>query len=220
MRVNFLHIGEKLGEIELLSLSSFHKLGYECVLHTDITDVPKFVTVRSPKSIIGQFHVTPENVHSISDYFRYKLLSEKGGVWSDTDNVLLRPFPNADYIFPGFKCSVNNHFLKVPANSQFMKNILSEIKLEDVEKALFGGYNFTFLKNHIYKCKLQDYIAPPTDYSYLRGNVGNKLRKKIIDWDKNKAYMVHLMKSTHNRATINSENYRKNIENLKKCIVK
>lgn len=52
-----------------------------------------------PKSLFDQI-VAGSEIRYFSDIFRYAALYEHGGLWMETDVVLLRPFPfHGDYFF-------------------------------------------------------------------------------------------------------------------------
>ena len=115
MIIHGLWIGNTLSRLELLTLRSFVHWGHEfhLWLYDDLqTAVPRGVCLRDARSVLPRariFHkrqrdpetgVGQGSASPFSDLFRYKLLYEYGGIWSDMDITCLRPFDFAeDYMF-------------------------------------------------------------------------------------------------------------------------
>lgn len=103
--VQFLWTNGKLGTMERLSLASFLKTGHTVHLYTyeDVESVPEGVDVKNGNEIIPQSFLDYRkfiNHGTFADFFRYKLLLEKGGWWSDSDVIALRHFSFIeDYVF-------------------------------------------------------------------------------------------------------------------------
>ncbi len=99
--VNGLWIGQSLGWLGRLSITSFLQHGHEYHLYCydDISDAPDGTVLKDarevlPASEIFAYQHGPGrgSVSAFSNLFRYKLLLDKGGWWVDTDVVCLRPF--------------------------------------------------------------------------------------------------------------------------------
>jgi len=131
--INYFWIGESISPVEALALIACRSNGHQPVLwaYSKIRNVPEFVTVRDACELLdyrvveyyaNELQLPPAN---ISDIFRYKLLRHVGGVYSDTDVVLVR---NVDKIWPSdFFCSTfeygdlgelaSNCFMRIAAGS-------------------------------------------------------------------------------------------------------
>ena len=148
MIIQGLWIGPKLSRFEHNSIKSYLAQGYEYHLYTydTVGNVPDGVIIKDaseiiPKSLIFYYEgsITP-----FSDLFRYKLLYEKGGVWTDCDIICVHRFSaKNDYIFvaertilkgafascmkkPPYTCKkkkVLNSFIAAPAGSPIMKTM-------------------------------------------------------------------------------------------------
>jgi hypothetical protein len=96
--IQSLWIGGRLSALERLSIQSFVDHGHTFRLYTygAPPDLPAGAEVRDgreilPESEIFQYATRP-SFAAFSNFFRYKLLLERGGFWVDTDLVCLRPF--------------------------------------------------------------------------------------------------------------------------------
>ena len=104
--IQSLWIGSELSVLERLSIISFIRNGHEYHLYVygDVGNVPDEVILKDgnailPASMIFQYK-QQKSYSGFSNYFRYKLLLEKGGWWADTDMVCLRAFDFAEpYVF-------------------------------------------------------------------------------------------------------------------------
>ena len=93
-----LWIGAELSVMEQLSIASFLRNGHEYHLYTyaELANVPAGTVIRDaneilPAAAIFQYKDRPSYA-GFSNFFRYKLLLERGGWWVDSDLVCLRPF--------------------------------------------------------------------------------------------------------------------------------
>ena len=93
--------------MERLSLASFLANGhpYHLFVYDNVKHVPAGAIIEDanavlPASMIFKYKDV-DSYAGFSNYFRYKLLLERGGWWVDTDMVCLRPFDFVDdnYVF-------------------------------------------------------------------------------------------------------------------------
>ena len=107
--VQGLWIGDELSLLEQLSIKSFLANGHEYHLYVydDIKNIPKGTIVKDANEIIDSSEIYKNTYQSpeygylgFSDYFRVKLIYDKGGYWVDTDLVCLKHFDfEEDYVF-------------------------------------------------------------------------------------------------------------------------
>lgn len=146
--VHGMWIGNTLGSIELLTLKSFVRAGHEFhlwVYSPLTTDVPAGVVIEDAHTIIPKDQVFqyPEDAHmdmefgkgsyaGFSDLFRYKLLYEHGGWWTDMDVTCLKPFSMCDpYFFRNhWELPVVGNVMKVPRHSKLMAYCLERTMAE------------------------------------------------------------------------------------------
>jgi hypothetical protein len=115
--------GAPLSRVEKLSLASFVHHGHAVHLYAyePIEDVPAGVTMRDageilPRKLIFR-HRRTGSLAPFADWFRYRLLFERGGIWADTDVVCLRPFDYAQPRVFGWQDEelINNAVIGLPA---------------------------------------------------------------------------------------------------------
>ncbi|MEQ8704679.1 MAG: glycosyltransferase [Phaeodactylibacter sp.] len=135
--VHGLWIGETLSPVEMLCIKSFQAQGHRFHLWTYghlRTPPPQGTVICAaqeilPSSAIFRYRYGNEFGHGkgslagFSDLFRYKLLYEQGGWWTDMDVTCLRPldFP-APYVFRAHDVlAVVGNLMKCPKASPLMK---------------------------------------------------------------------------------------------------
>jgi hypothetical protein len=129
--IQSLWIGKRLSTMELLSIRSFlhHGHHYELFVYEPVQNLPEGAIARDANEILPASRIFQyadgRSYAGFSNFFRYKLLLERGGWWVDTDVVCLRPFNfPAPYVFasemiPGGPVAASA-VLKCPAGSDAM----------------------------------------------------------------------------------------------------
>jgi Alpha 1,4-glycosyltransferase conserved region/Glycosyltransferase sugar-binding region containing DXD motif len=103
--IQSLWIGSELSTVEQLCINSYLKNDHEFHLYTyeDIKNIPEGTSIKDAGEIIPSeeiFMYSTGTYAIFSDWFRWKLLYEKGGIWVDTDEICLKPFDfDTDLIF-------------------------------------------------------------------------------------------------------------------------
>ena len=142
-----LWIGNKLSRFEYNSIKSYINQGYEYHLYTydKIDNIPEGTIIKDANIIIDKKYIFYYEglIAPFSDLFRYKLLYDKGGIWTDCDIVCLNSLPNDkqhEYIFvaertilkgafasciktPPYTCKLKkvlNSFIKTPKHAKIM----------------------------------------------------------------------------------------------------
>lgn len=134
--INGLWIGNELSALEQLCILSFIKNGHTFQLWTysEINNIPKGTVIKNANDIIdskdifsyvntNKFGHGKGSYAGFSDIFRYKLLVEFGGWWTDMDITCLKKLDfEEDYVFRqnGTKGVVGN-LMKCPPNSNLMQ---------------------------------------------------------------------------------------------------
>jgi len=130
--IQALWIGKRLSTMERLCISSFLRNGhpFHLYVYQDTENVPVGTVVLDGNTILPASRIFMYNEHKtysgFANFFRYKLLLEKGGWFVDADTVCLRPFDFAgDYVFSSEAINgrqlVNVGAMKVPAGSPVMR---------------------------------------------------------------------------------------------------
>lgn len=191
-RVHGLWIGD-LGELEILSMKSFLKNGHEYHLwrYDPAGDVPDGVVICDANEVVPVevwkrwcarellYGVCDHLRQSFANYFRYKLIHQEGGVWSDMDVVCLKPIPsetshlfisvpdiplrseNLDLICHlGPYGNVANGFFKAPSGCPMLSDIMSQIEPDAISARFpekFGTWGSVMLSRLVVKHNLLRY---------------------------------------------------------------
>lgn len=114
--------GAPLSRIERLSIESFLANGHAVNLHLydSLQGVPVGASIVDasvvlPRDVIFR-HRRTGSLGPFADWFRYRVLVERGGIWADTDVVCLEPLAYDDAVVFGWEDSqyVNTAVLGLP----------------------------------------------------------------------------------------------------------
>jgi mannosyltransferase OCH1-like enzyme len=171
-RIQTLWIGPRLSVMEQLALRSFVHHGHEVELYTydEVANIPEGVTVRDgneilPSSMIFQYR-EHQSYSGFSNFFRYRLLLERGGCWVDTDLVALRPIAFADdHVFSSEEAKgithVNAGFIKAPAGSPAMQRAWDVCASKDRSQIRWGETGPALLREVVETLGMNAYVRPP-----------------------------------------------------------
>lgn len=142
--IHALWIGKKLAPTELLTIKSFQRNGHIFHLwaYDDIeTEIPEGCVIHNAADIIprdevfcynysNQFGHGKGSYAGFSDIFRYKLLYEHGGWWTDMDVTCLKPLDfEDDYVFrTHHSLPLVGNVMKCPKASELMLKCYNEAK--------------------------------------------------------------------------------------------
>jgi hypothetical protein len=139
-----LWIGPRLSTLEQLSILSFLASGHEVHLYAygEVAAVPSGTIRRDAREVLAESEVFTYaagfgkgSPSAFSNFFRYKLLLDRGGMWCDIDIVCLKPFEfaaHAPYCIaterrhvphpaPAGAAKLNPCVLQAPAGSAVMR---------------------------------------------------------------------------------------------------
>lgn len=131
--IQSLWIGGRLSIMEQLSIRSFQAHGHQFVLYVyeDVDGVPPGTILMDASRVIPASRIFTYREHrtyaGFANFFRYKLLLEKGGWFVDADMVCLRRFDfQDDYVFSSEgrleeRQLVNVGAIKAPAGSAVLE---------------------------------------------------------------------------------------------------
>jgi Alpha 1,4-glycosyltransferase conserved region len=126
LRVQMFWHGAPLSRIERLSMASFLAHGHPLDLYVYETPAgaPAGVRLMSAEEILPRAllftHRRTGSLGSFSDWFRYRLLQERGGLWADADIVCLAPLAYPQEEIFGWQDGklLNNAVLGLPAGHE------------------------------------------------------------------------------------------------------
>jgi hypothetical protein len=126
-----LWIGPELSVMEQLSIASFLQNGheYDLYVYDELKNVPPGASVKDANEILSsskifQYRDQPSYA-GFANFFRYKLLLERGGWWADTDLICLKQFDfPEEYVFSsemdrGLEV-ITSGIIKAPPGSEVM----------------------------------------------------------------------------------------------------
>lgn len=181
-------IGRRLSPVELLCLNSFlyHGHKFELYSYEKIHGLPKGVTSMDAHAVLplSEFEKIKERMRKtgdlraayaiFADLFRYKLLFDYGGWWSDLDVVCLRSFDiEQPYVF-GMEKKKNgeniiiNTIIKCPPHSEIMRFCFDYVakRFSENDKIIWGETHSGLLDPAVRRFNLTDqsflpeYFAP------------------------------------------------------------
>lgn len=171
--VQFLWIGKEISRMEKLSMKSFLKNSFQVHLYTYdfINDLPRGVILMDANMIIPADKIFKykdyDSYSGFSNLFRYKLLMEKGGFWSDLDIIYLKPITeNEQFVFaserlPNKAVRVCSCFIGAPKNSKIMEYCYLFAKEKNPESLHWGQTGPELLTDAVIKFELEEYVVDP-----------------------------------------------------------
>lgn len=158
--------------MELLSIASFLKNGhqFEIFIYDKYLKVPYGAVMRDANEIIPYNRVFKDSrgtYASFADWFRFKMLFQLGGWWSDLDSICLRPFHvEKEYCFSSegneIKFIANCGNIKAPKHSEFLDECLFEIdKLLQLKDYTWGKFGVNLMRKILPHYDHTDYLLTP-----------------------------------------------------------
>jgi mannosyltransferase OCH1-like enzyme len=166
--VQGLWVGSDLSVMEQLSIASFLRNGHEYHLYVygEMKNVPRGTVLKDANEILSasrifQYRQYPSYA-GFANFFRYKLLLERGGWWADTDTICVKPFDFAEeYVFSSEVTNgvevINSGILKAPAASDVMAYAWGVCKTKDPEKLVWGETGPRLIGEAVRKFSLEKY---------------------------------------------------------------
>ncbi|HEX8847851.1 MAG TPA: glycosyltransferase [Pyrinomonadaceae bacterium] len=179
-----LWIGPELSVMEQLSISSFLRNGhqYHLYVYDEVRNIPWGTIIKDageilPSSSIFQYKHQPSYA-GFSNFFRYKLLLERGGWWVDTDTICLKPFDfTEEYVFSSEMCRgvevITSGIIKAPVGSKVMAYAWGVCQTKKPENLVWGETGPRLTAEAVKLLALEKYKKPyqvfcPLDYPEWR----------------------------------------------------
>jgi hypothetical protein len=185
--------GKTISTMEKLCISSFLKNGHTVDIYTydDIADLPSGTNQLDANLILPKaniFYDSAGGIAAFSDWFRYKMLYEKGGWWIDLDMICLKPFNIIeDYCFAtenfssNYQTGITCCVIKSPARAEFLKIILERIESSAPHRDIeWGTYGPGLIHSVLQEFDSAQYIMPvhtfcPVDWTDM-GTIAHEER--------------------------------------------
>lgn len=168
-----LWIGSELSKMELLCIKSFLYHGHEfhLYIYDPIKNIPEGVIVKDANEILAKSFVFQYNsggekgsFSGFANYFRYKLLIEKGNFWVDMDTICLKPFDfKEEYVFSSEldqsgKEDINGGMIMAPVGSKMFVHAFDICMSKDIKKIVFAETGPVLLRKIVDLFDLRKYI--------------------------------------------------------------
>ena len=170
--------------MEEVCLSSFVHHGHEVHLYSysEIENVPEGVEKKDGREILPEDMIFEYKHHKsfsgFSNYFRYKLLSEKGGWWTDTDVVCLKPFDfDSNYVFcseevPPFgqgNTHIGSCIIKASQDNPVTADAFKTCMSKKPEDLVWGEIGPRLVKAMVEKYNMSFSVKPPETFCPVPG---------------------------------------------------
>jgi hypothetical protein len=192
--IQSLWVGGRLSVMERLSVTSFLKNGHPYVLYTygPVEGVPGGAELKDANEILPSSDIFTYTEHptyaGFSNFFRYKLLLERGGWWVDTDLICLRPFCfSADFVFSseqggGGRTRVNVGAIKAPIGSSVMRYAWDTCRHMNLQQLKWGECGPTLAGAAVRACSLQAYVQSPEVFCPVHCSEWQRMIDPLAKW--------------------------------------
>lgn len=169
--VQGLWIGPELSVMEQLSIASFLRNGHEYHLYVygEVKNIPMGTRVKEgdeilPVSMIFQYR-REKSYSAFSNFFRYRLLLERGGWWVDTDTICLKPFGfEEEYVFSSEKLDsadfITSGVIGVPVASEVMRYTWQTCQAKNPQELVWGEVGPRLMAEAVRRFSLERYAKP------------------------------------------------------------
>ena len=170
--IQSLWVGKRLSAMEILSIRSFlhHGHDYRLYVYEPVMNLPEGAVVCDANEILPAsciFQYTDfKSYAGFSNFFRYKLLLERGGWWVDTDIVCLRPFDfAAPYVLASEMITSGavpaSAVIKCPAASEAMNYAWKVCASKEPALLKWGETGPKLVAEVIARFSLEAFLHPP-----------------------------------------------------------
>jgi hypothetical protein len=193
-----------------LSIASFlaHGNPFHLYCYEPIEDAPDGTVVCDANDILPRDQVFSYqsgfgkgSVSGGSNFFRYKLLLERGGWWVDTDVICLQPFdfPSEHVLASEVEAAASGAVvaascvIKQPANSPLMRYAWRKCRQKDPNRLQWGEVGPRLLFDSIQALGYEDYLQAPAVFNPIPHYRWNVLIEPQPAWSPGpETHAVHL----------------------------
>jgi len=190
--------------MERLCIASFLRNGHEFHLYVyqETAGIPPGTVVLDGDKILPASRIFTYREHQtyagFSNFFRYKLLLEKGGWFVDADTICLKPFHfPSDFVFSSEgltgRQTANLGAIKAPPVSSVMEYCWNACEALDTAELKWSQCGPTLLSRAIESCSLRQYVQPPDVFCPIHFSEWKKLLDPTASCQfEDTTYAVHL----------------------------
>jgi mannosyltransferase OCH1-like enzyme len=199
--VQGLWVGARLSTMEQLSVASFLRNGhdYHLYVYEEVSGVPPGTVIKDaseilPRSAIFQYKNRPSYA-GFADFFRFKLLFDRGGWWADSDMICLRPFDfPEEYVFSsemnGGRQLMNVGVIKAPAGSDVLADACRVCQMKNPREIIWGEIGPLLISELVKKFGLDAYQKPY--YTFCSISDWHRFLEPYVAAIHPDAYAIHL----------------------------
>ena len=186
-----LWIGDRLFPQHIISINSFIQNGFEYNLYVydDVKNVPSGVILCDANEVIPKDEIWYYNdgfnkgsPSGFSNQFRFKILYEYGGLWTDTDMVLMKPYNFHDKKYTLIS-ETNENGEVHPTTSLIFSGMKDDIWSEAIDnisyrnkaRVIHGETGPELVTYLVKKYNLHDYVLPPNAFCAIGWHETDKL---------------------------------------------
>jgi hypothetical protein len=215
--VQALWIGDRLSVMERLCISSFlyHGHPFHLYVYQETDGIPPGTVVLDGESILPRSSIFTYREHKtyagFANFFRYRLLLEKGGWFVDADTVCVKPFDfGEEYVFSSEGINgrqlTNVGALKVPPGSPVMQYAWQACEQMNTGELKWSQCGPTLAHRAIEACALDHYVKPPAAFCPVHFSVWQQILDPTISWSfDNATYAVHLWNELWRRSGLDKD---------------
>jgi hypothetical protein len=215
--IQSLWVGPRLSAMERTCIASFlrHGHSFHLYVYERPDDIPPGTVVLDASEIIPASRIFTYKEHNtyagFANFFRYKLLLEKGGWFVDADTICLRPFDfDSVYVFSSEglngRQTVNLGALKVPRASPVVEHCWAECEKLDTAELKWSQCGPQLMARAVESCGLQRYVKPPEVFCPIHFSEWKRLLDPKEDCEFGDAtYAVHLWNELWRREGLNKD---------------
>lgn len=218
--INSLWIGGDLSRFEHACLKSHVLVGHEHHLwcYSPIKNIPDGIIIRDGREILPEKdifvyktgHVKGTGSYAaFSNIFRYKLLFERGGWWSDVDVAAIKKWDfnkseiialeESDPIYPA-TCVI-----KTQKESKLAKFLYKKSRVCNKDTLIWGHIGPILMTEAIYKLGLHSSIVAKCSFCPIRWQDYEKLITDNIEINKDCTYGIHFWNQMWRRHSLDKE---------------
>jgi hypothetical protein len=211
-----LWIGNPLSKVEQTALSSIIYHGHSLTLFVYDMDlkVPKGVVKEDANKLIpeNQIFKVQNSYGPFADIFRYKMIKERGLIWTDTDSICLKSDWNfGDYIF-GFEeeGKLSNSILSMPQDSDLINFLIKKATKYDKSDIVWAEIGPILLTKGVNRFNLFKHVTQPEVFYPIHFWQWKKIwtkenRKEVLAKCSN-SYTVQIWNQFLNREGVDKNN--------------
>jgi mannosyltransferase OCH1-like enzyme len=190
--------------MEQMCISSFLEHGHPVHLYAyePIEGVPEGTLLKDANEILPASSIFMYKEYAsyagFSNFFRYKLLFEKGGWWVDTDMICVRPFDFPDrFVFSsergGEGPRVNVGAIKAPPGSRVMQYAWDFCRNIDPKQLKWGQVGPRLAAEIVEVFSLHRFVRPPNVFCPLHFTDRTRILDPSIKWNfGDETYAIHM----------------------------